>query len=203
VNIQDILGSYRSGTLTVKIVDLNNNVVSTVTTNQLVTLSPNENKTLNYTWNAGQTLAGNYKVYSHFVESGNVIVRADTPITINPLIAIFSNITTDKISYSPNETVTLTSTIQSASTNYIFENLNAKITIANNQGTVLYTETNAIPILMPIQLTESRTYWNTSTNPSGDYPVTLEIKDSSGNVLSTSTKTLTITNAIKPSKLLK
>ena len=47
VNIQDILGSDRSGTLTVKVVDLNNNVVSTVTTNQSVTLSPNENKALN------------------------------------------------------------------------------------------------------------------------------------------------------------
>ncbi|MEQ1719132.1 MAG: hypothetical protein ABL907_24630, partial [Hyphomicrobium sp.] len=86
VNIQDILGSDRSGTLTVKIVDLNNNVVSVVASNQLVTISPNENRVLNFTWNTGQTLAGNYKVYSHFVENGNIIARADAPITINPLI---------------------------------------------------------------------------------------------------------------------
>ncbi|MFZ3136431.1 MAG: CARDB domain-containing protein [Thermodesulfovibrionales bacterium] len=203
VSIGNLINSDRSGILVVKIIDLNNNVVSIITNNEALTLSPDENKPLNYTWNTGQTLSGNYRVYSHFVENGNIIARADTPITINPLITIFSKVTTDKISYFPNETVTLTSTIQSASTNYIFENLSAKITIANNQGTVLYTETNVIPILMPGQLTESRTYWNTSTNPPGVYPVTLEVKDSSGTVLSTSSKILTITDAIKPSKLLK
>ena len=203
VNIQDILGSDRSGTLTVKVVDLNNNVVSIITNNEAITLSPNENKPLNYTWNTGQTLAGNYKGYSHFVENGNIIARADALITINPLITITSNIKTDKISYNTNEPVTITSTIQSTSTNYIFENLNAKTTIANNQGTILYTGTNTIPILLPGQQTELKTYWNISTNPPGVYPVTLEVKDSSGTVISTSIATITITDAIKPSKLLK
>jgi len=204
VNIQDILGSDRSGILTVKVVDLNNNVVSTVTTNQAVTLSPNENKALTFTWNTGQTLAGNYKVYSQFTENGNTIAKADTPITINALITISSRVTTDKISYFPLEPVTITSTIQSTSTNYIFENLTATITISDQQSAIsLYTETRTIPILLPGQQTELKTYWNTSINPPGIYPVTLEVKDSTGVVLSISTTNITITDAIKPSKLLK
>ena len=160
-------------------------------------------RTYNFIWNTGSTVSGNYLVRARLYENGTFLTEDTANFTILPDKTLTSKVTIDKLAYTPNEPVTITSTIQSASTNYIFENLSAKITIANNQGAVLYTETNAIPILMPIQLTEFKTYWNTSTNPSGDYPVTLEIKDSSGNVLSTSTKTLTITNAIKPSKLLK
>jgi subtilase family serine protease/prenyltransferase beta subunit len=204
VNIQDMTGSDRSGEITVKIVDLNNNVVSIVISNEAIVLSPNENKVLNYTWNTGQTLSGNYKVYSHIVEGGNVIARADTPITISPVITISTKVTTDKISYFANEPVTITSTIQSTSTNYVFENLTATIAISSQQSANnLYTETQTIPILLPGQQTELKTYWNTSTNPPGDYPVTLEVKDSSGTILSSSTATITVSEEIKPSKLLK
>ncbi|MEW6109738.1 MAG: hypothetical protein AB1632_11320 [Nitrospirota bacterium] len=67
----------------------------------------------------------------------------------------------------------------------------------------LYTETQTIPILLPGQLIELKTYWNTGTNPSGTYPVTLEVKDISGNILSSSTINLTISSEISPSRLLR
>ncbi len=202
--IGNLLNSERSGTIEVKVIDLNDNVVSIVTTNNAITLLPTESKALTFTWNTGITLSGNYKVYSHFVENGNIITKADALITISPSITISSKVTTDKIFYFPNEPVTITSTIQSTSTNYIFENLNATIAISSQQpADSLYTETQTIPILLPGQQTELKTYWNTSTNPPGVYPVTLEIEDASGTVISTSTTTITITEEIKPSKLLK
>ena len=56
---------------------------------------------------------------------------------------------------------------------------------------------------MPSSYYSFNSYWNTSTYPSGNYPVTIEVKDASGNVLSVSTKNLTISSDIKPSKLLR
>ncbi|OGW45719.1 MAG: hypothetical protein A2Y66_01370 [Nitrospirae bacterium RBG_13_41_22] len=213
INITNLTASERTGTIEVKVLDLNNNVVSIVTSDQALILSSDETEALNLTWNTGATLSGSYKIYSHFMENGNIIAKTDIPVTINPLITIASNITTDKISYFSNEPVTITSTIQSTSTNYIFENLTATITITSSysppcqggdwEGCSIYVDIQTIPILLPGQLTEFKTYWNTGTNPSGNYPVILEIKDSSGAILSTSTKTLTISSDIKPSVLLK
>ena len=194
----------RTGTLEVRMTDLNSNVVSIVSANQALTLGPNENSMLSYTWNKGQTLSGDYKVYAVYVENGNVTAKADTPIAITKDMNISSKVTTDKVAYYPNQPVTITSTITSLSTNYIFENLTAKIAVSDQLSAVsLYEETQTLPILIPGQLVEFKAYWDTATSPSGDYPVTLTIADASGNVLSASTTTLTISSDIKPSKLLK
>jgi hypothetical protein len=58
-------------------------------------------------------------------------------------------------------------------------------------------------VLIPGQLVEIKTYWNTGANPPGEYPMTLEVKDASGTVLSTSAQTLIISSDIKPSVLLR
>ncbi len=185
VTLENLIDSNRSGTLEVKIMDLNAGVISTVVNNQPITLGSYENRVLNYTWNTGKTLAGDYKVYVHFTEGKDVIARADTPVRISPVKTLLSRVITDRISYKANEQVTITSTIQSTSQNYIFENLMAKIDISNQQS-VIYKETQTIPVLIPGQLTELKTHWNTSTNPKGIYTVTLEVIDGM-TVLSTST----------------
>ena len=174
VNIYNLINSNRSGTLEVKILDGNNDLVATVSS-QGLTLGPNEATTLTYTWNTGKTLSGSYKVSCQFSESGNVISKADLSITIAPVKNISSRVAADKISYKANQVVTITSTITSLSPNYIFSNLNARIRITNSQAATLLTDSKTIPILTPNQLSTLKTYWNTSTNPAGIYTVTLEV----------------------------
>ena len=73
-----------------------------------------------------------------------------------------------------------------------------------HSATSIYIEIHkTIPIILPGQLVELKTNWNTGTFPAGNYPVTLEIRDAGGTVLSTSIATLTVSSDIKPSKLLK
>lgn len=161
-------------------------------------------RTYNFTWNTGSTFSGNYLVRAKLYENGTFLTEDTTNFTILPDKSLTSKVITDKTAYNPNESVTINSTIQSTSANFIFENLTATITISSQQSAnSLYTETQTIPILLIGQQTELKTYWNTSTNPPGVYPVTLEVKDTSGTILSTSTTTITISDAIKPSKLLK
>jgi hypothetical protein len=160
-------------------------------------------KDIELTWNTGLTFAGTYRVHTVLKDENSVLAENIVPFVILPDKKIDSKVNTDKISYLSNKTATITSTIQSASANYIFENLDATLTVANSQGTVLYTETSAIPVLIPGQLVELKTYWNTGANPQGEYPVTLEVKEASGTVLSESTKTLIISSDIKPSVLLR
>ena len=191
VNIRNLINSSRSGTIEVKILDSNNNFVATIIGNQLVLLDPNENKILNFTWNTGQTLSGGYKVYCQFSEAGNVISRAEVPITIAPVKNLASKVAVDKISYTANQGVTITSTITSLSPNYIFSNLNARIRITNSQNTTLLTDSKTVPVLTPNQITNLKTYWNTSTHPQGIYTVTLEVLEGL-TLLSTSTSSFEV-----------
>ncbi|MEW6418767.1 MAG: carboxypeptidase regulatory-like domain-containing protein, partial [Nitrospirota bacterium] len=86
-------------------------------------------QTFNFIWNTGNTPYGSYKVHAILLENQGSISEDYATFEILPEKTIDSNVTTDKISYNANEPVTITSTIQSTSTNYIFENLNATITI--------------------------------------------------------------------------
>lgn len=191
VNLYNLINSSRMGTLQVKILDGNNNFVANVIGGQSLTLNPNESRSLTSIWNTGQTLAGSYKVYCLFGEDGNVISRAEAPITITPVKDISSRIAADKISYKANQIVTMASTITSLSPNYIFSNLNARIKITDSQAATLLTDSKTIPILTPNQLSTLKTYWNTSTNPAGIYAVILEVFEGVI-LLSTSTSTFEI-----------
>ena len=130
-----------------------------------------------FTWNTGNTPAGNYRVHAILSEGQTVVSEAYAQFTILPDKKVTSKVTTDKISYTSNQPVTITSTITSQSTNYILTNLNAVVTIANPNGAVIYTDTKPVPILTPGQLTELKTYWNTANNPKGTYTVTLQVLD--------------------------
>jgi hypothetical protein len=114
----------------------------------------------------------------------------------------------DKVSYNPNETAALTAVITSQSPNYLHENLSATLTIAGvggqgSEGGTVHTETKTITTLMPGASFTFKSYWNTGAYAPGAYPVTLEVKDASGSLVTTGTATITITNVIKPSAVLK
>ena len=204
-SITNLSGYSRNIDAKVLIEDSQGVLVKEVTT--LANLNFNAEETKNFdnlTYSIGSTISGGYRAHLILYENQQPVGEAFTNFKIQPTIALTSKVMTNKISYFANEPVIITSTIQSTSTNYIFENLNATVAISSQQSAnSLYTETQTIPILLPGQQTELKTYWNISTNPPGVYPVTLEVKDASGTVISTSTANITITDAIKPSKLLK
>ncbi|NOZ68618.1 MAG: hypothetical protein GXP46_05115, partial [Deferribacteres bacterium] len=155
---------------------------------------------LSFTWNTGKYPPGNYRIYITLSESeGNIIAEDYTDLEILPDISVDSRVATDRISYSANETAIITGAVTSLSKNTILRDIAATISITGGNAAVLYTETKSIPILTPGQLTEFNTYWNTGTNPPGEYTVTLRVRDASGNILSTGTETFTINSAVKPS----
>lgn len=177
--------------------------------NVLETLNPVEahlpyasGKNIEHIWNTGATFAGKYRVHSVLMDSNGVLVENIVPFTQLPDKAIGSEIRTDRISYKANETAAITSAIRSTSRNFIFENLNVVVTIRDNQGTVFYTDSNTIDMLLPDQLVEFNTRWNTGKNVPGEYRIILEVREFAGTVLSASTKTLTISNVVLPSALL-
>jgi len=193
-------------TITVK--DSAGNVIAAVSSGDAVTLGPNDAVTLTRTWNIGNNLAGNYALTTEVAEGSLVVSRSSAAFSITADKNVSASVTVDKISYNPNETAALTAVITSLSANYIQENLSAKLVIVGSGGqspgsSTIYTETKTITTLMPGSAFTFKSYWNTGAYAPGAYPVTLEVKDASGSLITTGTATVTITNVIKPSAVLK
>lgn len=113
---------------------------------------------------------------------------------------VSAKIVTNKVSYNPNEQVTLISTVTANSPQ---ENLSARITVTDSQGQGVYSATAALPILVQGQTITIDEQWNTGTNPAGAYLVTLQIIDAAGVVSAHSTCDLVISSTTKPNALLK
>jgi streptogramin lyase len=156
-------------------------------------------------FNTGTSYPGGYRARLVVYEGQSQAGAAMASFAILPNIAASGSIVTDKVTYKPNEQVTLTSTATSQSLNTELENLSAKVTITlpGAPGTPLYTETKLLPLLLPGASTAFKNYWNTGVNPSGTYAVTLELYDATGGLLSTSTREFTIASTTRPTALLK
>lgn len=182
-----------SATTNVHIVDDGGNVIG----DQLVTVPAGETRMLQYT----RQITGN--------TAYTATISGDLTQTLTKLVAyaviatdssVNAKIVTDKVSYNPNEQVTLTSTI---SANSVRENLSTLVTVSNAQGQALYSATTALPPLMQGLVVTSKNYWNSATYPAGTYLVSLRILEPSGSVIGTATCNLTITSTFTPQTLLK
>jgi streptogramin lyase len=165
-----------------------------------------ETKNFNGTvFNTGTSYPGGYRARLAVYEGQSQAGTATALFTIVPSIAASGSVVTDKVTYKPNEQVTLTSTVTSQSLNTDMESLSAKVAIAlqGTPGTPLYADTKPLPAILPGASTTFSNYWNTGVNPSGTYVVTLELYDAAGGLLSSSTREFTIASTTRPTALLK
>ncbi len=144
---------------------------------QGLSFSAGETKSLGtLPFNTGSNYAGTYRAHLVLSENQTQIGEAIAQFTIQPTIAASSKITTDKLSYSANETASITSTVTSMSPNYAFENLTARVSIRNTvDGRQIYSETKAINTLMPGAVLAFKSYCPAATDRAGSYSANLEV----------------------------
>ena len=103
--------------------------------------------------------------------AGNTSVPMEYALNLRvmPLLTVGA----DRPAYYPNRVATLLSTLQNPSRNYALQNLTARISLKNNQGTVLFVDERPIQTILPGERVELRTLWNTSVHQKGRYTVEL------------------------------
>lgn len=169
------------------------------------TLNLGANDSLNFTitWNTGGTYAGSYTVMARIKENNRIIAKTTTAIIITPIKTADARIVVDKTAYRANEQVAISSSITGDSPNYLFTDLNAKTSVLNGSGQILFTTTRTIPSLANGQRVELKNYWNTGTHVPGTYSAVIEVTDATGTVIATRTQDIVISNVVAPAALLK
>jgi subtilase family serine protease len=169
--------SARTMDAQLQIEDSPGNLVQTITTLSGLNFSAGETKTfLDMIYNTGKTFAGDYRAHVRLLEGGTVVREALASFTILPVRQAASTIVSDKISYSSNESVALTSTVTSQSPNSVLASLEAIVTVTDPNGVSIFTETRTLADLLPEARVEFRSFTNTGTYPAGLYTATLQMR---------------------------
>lgn len=118
-----------------------------------LTLGPNETQSLSGTdFFIGALLEGQYEVHVELLDdSGQPIALAVAPfLVVTPSAQKLSaGITTDKQTYAPLETVAIQNRIINQTPNAILENLTAVTTVYDPDNQVFFSQSTAIPQLLP------------------------------------------------------
>lgn len=183
------LTSYTSNlTGKVDITDINGKLVDTVIENVEGIWNSGESKTMDYTWNTGEIIAGTYKVRVTWSEGDKVISVSEASFDISADSAISCTVTVDKQKYTTDEDVYIRQIIRNNSTNNIESGLAVKTIITDVQQSVTGVVYNSIPELLPEGYKEFKNIWNTDKNAPGQYTVTMEVyRDDTGFATSSTT----------------
>lgn len=202
LSVAELKAQARTLACDLQVQDFNGAVAASIAAGIPVQVAAGSSITLPVTWNTGTTYSGAYTVVASFKDNGRIVAKASAPLAILPVKTAAAAIVVDKVSYNANEAVAITATVTGTSPNYIFTDLNATVTVTDNASGNVFTETRPVPMLNNGQRVEVKSYWNTGTLASGDYPVLLELKDASGAVIATGTTVVRISSIVKPSALL-
>lgn len=155
----------------------------------------------NLIFNTGATYTGDYRAHLILYENQNQTGKAFANFAILSVKQASSAVYSDKMSYSSNEPVTLTSAVTSQSPNAILTGIEAMVNIVDPNGALLFTETRTLSDLMPEARIEFKSFTNTGTYPAGLYTASLKIK-SNGESLTNASATFEILSSLDQAKAL-
>lgn len=158
--------------LTVSIIDSNGRVMYTIEKDGNFEFGEDESKELNYSWNCGNTLSGDYAIRAVWLENGRVAAFAEHKFKILPSGKVRNKVRTDKISYRAGENANITNTVISSGRNMVMKDLRVKTLIQNNSGNVVWNNETYIGELLPQEIEQYNVLCNTGKFEPGEYTVT-------------------------------
>jgi N-acetylneuraminic acid mutarotase/prenyltransferase beta subunit len=172
-----------SGALKVFVVDQQGVLVSQVSSETLTNFSPGQQLIRRVSWNSGSTYAGSYQIKAELTLKDHLVAAANSSFTIEPDLSMDLEATANKLDYSANEDVRLTTRLISKSSNYIFRNLQLNLAIKDANGIQISSQETTISQLLPDEFRQLANDWNSGLSPPGVYQVQAELRDSQNKAL--------------------
>ena len=191
----------------VKILDQSGGVVSQLGTYPIA--DSDYGKTLSYTnaWATNQTSSGNYKAYAEIVnfrKNNETVQSSQYAFRIleqSAAAIVKSAITTDKMEYSADETVAITSNVINESANDSVKNLTVDVAITAPDGTTSVKTYNysISEIVKGAYNSRLLTFTVTRETPAGRYSVVQSVK-MNGSEIATATAAFTVVDSVEQGK---
>lgn len=191
----------------VKILDQSGSVVSQLGTYPIA--DSDYGKTLSYTnaWATNQTSSGNYKAYAEIVnfrKNNETVQSSQYAFRIleqSAAAIVKSAITTDKMEYSADETVAITSNVINESANDSVKNLTVDVAITAPDGTTSVKTYNysISEIVKGAYNSRPLMFTVTRETPAGRYSVVQSVK-MNGSEIATATAAFTIVDSVEQGK---
>jgi hypothetical protein len=190
-NTSPLSGTFNVATL---IEDASGAVVATFPPHTGIALAAGANTVVNDVWNTGSTFPGAYQAKAQLLDdAGQPYASASAPFSIGAgAVTVSAKVSVDKTVYLPSDTVQITSRLANLTENQPLDNLTAVTTVSNPDGTPRFTQTESIPQLAPSALRDLNYALPLAFAPSGAYSVSLNLSDSLGALLASSSTTFTV-----------
>ncbi|MFY0567183.1 hypothetical protein ACN28E_25550 [Archangium lansingense] len=130
-------------------------------------------------WNSAATLAGDYEVYAKLLDAqGRVVAEAVAPFEIGvPTVIASTQVTTDKPVYNAWDAVEITGRVRNDAPNVHLASSRVELRVTTPLGDTLYFDTRAVNQLAPGGLVDLPFGLNLADAVSGEYQVTLVLRD--------------------------
>jgi len=145
----------------------------------VTTLAGGAQQTLNERWNTSVTLVGDYEVFGQLVDTqGRILDEAIAPFTLETTGTIAAtSVATDKPVYAAWDAVDITARVINAEQNNYLPSTVVEITVTSPDQSLLFFESRQIGELAPNALRDLSYRVNLSDALSGQYQITLVLKD--------------------------
>lgn len=152
------------------------------------------NQPASSTWNTGTIFAGSYRVKAELVDStGMPYAAAFAPFSITaPATAVSAKLTADKPVYLPSDTVQLVSRATNLTDNQPLDSLTVVTSATNQDGSVRFTQSEHLVQLVQGALKDYNYALPLAFAAPGVYAASLNVLDTSGAVLATSTTSFAV-----------
>ncbi len=153
--------------LTVRIIDeLGNNVK---TFDAITSEMQFGRKDYSFTWNASETIFGEFRVSSVLKDENGVLSENELPFKVSPVLNIDSDMKTDRLTYGPNRDVNLVLSLENGDSSYIIPEAEIKAGIKDSSGEIVFERSENIFYLLPHTLSNLRYSWNSALTAPGPY----------------------------------
>lgn len=190
-------GNLFSGHLTMRIVDENGYLVTTLVDREPISLRAGSTWTRTWAWNTGTTFAGRYVVNTELVDdAGTPVGLTRNEFTIMTVLQPVLLVTSDRSSYSANADVRISSAIANNGANAVLSDAELSLAIVDEHDRVLFSEQRTISEVQPGDRQTVTFNWNTGLHVPGNYSVRVTLNSQDGTELTQASNGF----MIKPSK---
>lgn len=162
-------------------------------------LDPNEQRELDPPFTTGTRRAGNYRVLAQVLDAAGTVVAEDSAVFAitagQGTPALTSTVATDLPQYQPQQTVRITANVKNPNSNHAFDRLTVVETVLAPDGSTFQTLTRPLNNLEPNSETRIEFDLPLGAAATGRYEVRQQVRDASGNVLSSPTTSFDVVSA--------